>query len=119
MRRLKKSATYAFHGLIYAFKNERNFQIECGVAFLVILAALFFGLSQVEITILLVVIVIVLGMELINTALERVIDMLKPRVHPYARIVKDVMAGAVLLTAFSSVIIGLLVFLPYLLTFRF
>lgn len=82
-----------------------------------LLLALLFGLNDLEKGILLIIIVMVLGMELINTAFERVIDMLKPRVHPYARIVKDMMAGAVLLTACLAVIIGALIFLPYLLVF--
>ncbi len=72
-------------------------------------------LSLLEKSILLTMCAVVLGMELANTALERVIDMLKPRVHPYARIVKDVMAGAVLLVSFVALLIGVLIFLPYLL----
>lgn len=115
MRRLKKSMTYAWHGLVYAFKHECNFQIHCIVAIGVLLLAAFLDLSPIEKGILFLVIALVLGMELINTAFERVIDMLKPRVHPYARIVKDVMAGAVLMTAVMAIIIGVLIFLPHLL----
>ncbi len=107
--------TYAWHGLTYTFKHERNFQIHCGVALGVVLLAVILGLSPVEKSILFLVIALVLGMELTNTAFERVIDMLKPRVHPYARIVKDVMAGAVLMTAVLAIAIGVLVFLPHLL----
>lgn len=116
MRRLKKSVTYAWHGLVYAFKHERNFQIHCVVALMVLGLAAFLGLSPIEKSVLFLVIALVLGMELINTAFERVIDMLKPRVHPYARIVKDVMAGAVLMTAVLAIAIGALIFLPHLLT---
>ncbi len=115
MRRLKKSVGYAFHGIVYAFKHERNFQIECLVAFLVLVLAFWLQVESVEKGILFVIIGLVLGMELINTAFERVIDMLKPRVHPYARVVKDVMAGAVLFISFIAVLIGILIFLPYLL----
>ncbi|MCW1888403.1 MAG: diacylglycerol kinase [Candidatus Moranbacteria bacterium] len=116
MRRLKKSVTYAWHGLVYTFKHERNFQIHCLVAVGVLLLAVALELSPIEKSILFLVIALVLGMELTNTAFERVIDMLKPRVHPYARIVKDVMAGAVLMTAVLAIAIGILVFLPHLLS---
>jgi undecaprenol kinase len=115
MSRFKKSLRFAIHGLRYAFKNERNFRIESSIALGVIVLSFVFGLSLLEKSILLVMCAVVLGMELANTALERVIDMLKPRVHPYARIVKDVMAGAVLLVSFIAVLIGVLIFLPYFL----
>lgn len=115
MSRFKKSFKFALHGLRYAFRNERNFRIELMVALGVLVLSLFLGLSLLEKSLLLMMCAIVLGMELANTALERVIDMLKPRVHPYARIVKDVMAGAVLLVCFVAVLIGILIFLPYLL----
>lgn len=106
---------YALHGIVYAFKHERNFQIECLIALVMIVLAFWLEITSVEKGILFVIIALVLGMELINTAFERVIDMLKPRVHPYARVVKDVMAGAVLFIAFIAVLIGILIFLPYLL----
>ncbi len=80
-----------------------------------LMLSLTLGLSLLENSILLIMCAVVLGMELANTALERVIDMLKPRVHPYARVVKDVMAGAVLLVCFIAFLIGVLIFLPHLL----
>lgn len=114
MRRLKKSFTYAAHGIVYALKNEKNFQIESLVAGAVLGLAFLMGFSTLEWGILFLVCASVLGMELINTAFERVIDMLKPRVHPFARVVKDLMAGAVLLVSATAVIIGALLFLPHL-----
>ena len=62
---------------------------------------------------LFIVIFAVLVMELINTIFERVVDMLKPRVHPYAQLVKDVMAAAVLLSSIGAVIVGIIIFWPY------
>ncbi len=115
INRLTKSFRFAIHGLRYAFLHERNFRIESGVALGVLALSFMLELSLLEKSILLTMCAVVLGMELANTALERVIDMLKPRVHPYARIVKDVMAGAVLLVSFVALLIGVLIFLPYLL----
>jgi diacylglycerol kinase len=115
MNRFRKSLKFAWHGLVYAFRYEKNFRIELFIAGGVIALAFFFGLTTLEKSILLSISALVLVMELANTALERVIDMLKPRVHPYARVVKDVMAGAVLLVSFIAVLIGVLIFLPYLL----
>jgi diacylglycerol kinase len=115
MGRFRKSLKFALHGLRYAYSQERNFRIEVLVALGVLAAAFVLETTLIEKSILLAMCGLVLGMELANTALERVIDMLKPRVHPYARIVKDVMAGAVLLVSFVALLIGVLVFLPYLL----
>lgn len=85
------------------------------VAGVVVLLMLWLPLSRVENAILIFSIILVLGFELINTALERVMDILKPRVHPYARVVKDVMAGAVLMVSFGSLCIGIYIFSPYFL----
>ena len=112
-RKLFKSFRYAVRGLKYVLKNEQNFQIEIlGGIFVVILMYLFPTRSLEKIA-LFIVIFAVLVMELINTIFERVVDMLKPRVHPYAQLVKDVMAAAVLLSSIGAVIVGIIIFWPY------
>jgi undecaprenol kinase len=70
-------------------------------------------LSGLERAVLILTIALVLSLELANTAAERVMDILKPRVHPYARVVKDAMAGAVLIAACAAVCIGMCILLPY------
>lgn len=115
MKRLAKSVYHALRGIGYTLRYERNFQVECSIAFTVLFFMLLLPLSFLERAILLLVIAFVLVLEMMNTALERVMDILKPRVHPYVRIVKDVMAGAVLLSAFAATLIGLLIFWPYML----
>lgn len=115
MKKLLKSFRYALRGIAYTFRHERNFQIECFVALVVFCLSLWFPLDTFERALLFLTVMLVLGMELVNTALERVMDILKPRVHPYAKVVKDVMAGAVLLLSSGAVFIGILIFLPYLL----
>ncbi len=114
MSRIVKSFRYAFKGILFALRRERNFQIECVVAAIVGILMIVLPLSAGERAILIFAIVGVLSLELVNTALERVMDILKPRVHPYAKVIKDMMAGAVLLTSIAALIIGLIIFSPYL-----
>lgn len=110
-----RSFVHAARGVLFTFKNERNFQVEVGVACALILAMLWLPLSTVENMLLILAMTSVLALELINTALERVMDILKPRVHPYARVVKDVTAGAVFVISLGALILGLVILLPYFL----
>jgi undecaprenol kinase len=112
-RKLFKSFRYAFRGLKYVIKNEQNFQIEILGAIFVIILMLLFPTRTIEKIALFIVIFAVLVIELINTIFERVVDMLKPRVHPYAQLVKDIMAAAVLLSSIGAVIVGVIIFYPY------
>jgi len=113
MKRLARSVTNAARGIVFTVKNERNFQVEIGATVFVALCMAWFPLTHTENTILILAITGVLTVELINTAMERVMDILKPRVHPYARVVKDIMAGAVLAVSLGALLIGLIIFLPY------
>jgi undecaprenol kinase len=112
--RFKKSLSYAVRGLGYVVKNEKNFQNELIVTVLVIIAMVYFHVTRAEMIVLFLVIAGVLVMELSNTVVERVVDILKPRVHPYARLIKDLMAAGVLLTAILAIIVGLIIFIPYI-----
>ncbi len=115
MRRLTKSFSYALKGILFAVRHERNFQIEVLVGVFIISAMLIFPLRGLERALIIFSVALVLALELANTALERVMDLLKPRVHPYVRIIKDMMAGAVLLTSLAAVAVGVAIFLPYVL----
>jgi len=113
-KKLFKSFRYAGRGLKYVTKNEQNFQLEIlGGIFIIILMYLFPTRSLEKIA-LFIVIFAVLVIELINTIFERVVDMLKPRMHPYAQLVKDIMAAAVLLSSIGAVIVGVIIFYPYI-----
>jgi undecaprenol kinase len=116
LRQFSKSLSHALLGLGYVAKNEKNFQNQLAVAFLVVLAMIYFDVTRGEMVVLFMVVMAVLIMELLNTIMERVVDILKPRVHPYARLIKDLMAASVLLTSILAVIIGVLIFTPYVLT---
>lgn len=111
--KLFKSFRYAWRGLKYALKNEQNFQIEILIGLFVVILMFVFPTRTLEKIALFIAIFAILVMELINTIFERVVDMLKPRVHPYAQLVKDMMAAAVLLAAVGAVIVGLIIFYPY------
>lgn len=112
---LRQSFHYAFEGIRHCFRNERNIRIHFSIGLLVILAGLLIGVSTVEMAILCVTIAVVIGGEMVNTAMENVVDLLSPEYHPLAKIVKDVVAGTVLVLCFFAVIVGLLIFIPHLL----
>lgn len=106
--------SHAKDGLVYAVTQEKNFRIELAAALVVILAILFFKVKNWEAVILIIMIMWVLIAELTNTVLERVVDILKPRIHPYARLIKDLMAAIVLISATVAIVIGVIIFYPYL-----
>ncbi|WP_081838612.1 diacylglycerol kinase family protein [Thermogemmatispora carboxidivorans] len=108
--------TYAFRGLWYALRTQRNFRVHTGVALLVIVAALLLRLSLIELALVAVAIGSVFTSELVNTSIELCLDLLHPEYHPLARAAKDVAAGAVLLSALLAVAIGICVFGPHLWT---
>ncbi len=109
-----KSLSCATRGLIHVTKNEKNFQNELVAVALVIFAMYYFDVTRTEMVALVLVIAGVLILELLNTIVERVVDILKPRIHPYARLIKDLMAATVLISVIFAVIIGLIIFLPYI-----
>jgi undecaprenol kinase len=113
IKRLFKSFIYAFKGLKKTFVEEQNFQIQSSIALLVVVLGIFFRISKIEWCIILFTICSVLLMELANSAVERVTDILKPRIHEYVKEIKDIMAAAVFLASFFAVIIGIIIFFPY------
>lgn len=114
IRNFGKSLGHAARGFFYALRNERNFQIELLAAAVVLLLIWYFKIKNWEAIILVLMIMWVLVAELINTVMERVVDMLKPRIHPYARLIKDIMAAVVLISSVVALVVGIIIFLPYL-----
>ncbi|WP_188453625.1 diacylglycerol kinase family protein [Virgibacillus oceani] len=107
---------YAWNGLANMIKSERNFQIHIFSAVIVIVIGFIVRLSTLEWSIVLLVIGFVLVTEMVNTAIEKIIDYLKPDIHPDAKMIKDVAAGAVLVSAIIAAIVGFLIFLPKLIS---
>lgn len=106
------SFKYAFEGIIHASKGERNFRFHLFAAILVLVAGIFSQISLIEWIILILCISVMLSLELINSALERVVDLASPEIHDFAKQAKDMSAAAVLVFACASAIIGILIFLP-------
>ncbi|MFA5128283.1 MAG: diacylglycerol kinase family protein [Patescibacteria group bacterium] len=115
--RFIQSLRDAFNGIKYAFFNERNFRIQMLAACAVMAAAIYFPLQQYERLLITVMVFAVLMTELLNTAIEKLLDLLQPRLHHYAKIVKDVMAAAVLLISFCALIVGIIILLPHIVVF--
>ncbi len=108
---------YAFHGLWYALRTQRNARVHIVIGVLAILVSIFFRISPVEFAMIFVAITGVFVAEMFNTVIEICVDLATPTYHPLAKIAKDVAAGAVLLNAILSVIIGLLVLGPHVWAF--
>jgi len=113
-KKIKHSFQYAWNGLRLAFKEEQSFRIQVFVSFIVLIMLFLFPLRNWERSLLVLVIGAVLVLELINSVIERFVDMVKPRIADQARQIKDLSAGAVLIVAFGSVVLGLIIFIPYL-----
>ena len=111
VRKFIKSFSYAMQGIITAMR-EQNFRVHVLSAVTVVIAGLLTGLSITEWIIIVLVIALVMGAELFNTAIERVVDLASPKYHPLAKQAKDMAAASVLVFAACSVIIGVLIFLP-------
>lgn len=112
---LWRSFGYAFAGLGYVLRTQRNFRIHLAVAGLAVAVGLYLGLGWLEWAVVIICIALVLIGEMVNTVIEAIVGLASPAYHPLAKIAKDVAAGAVLLTALASVIVGLLVLGPHLL----
>ncbi len=104
-----ESFNNAFQGIWYTIVNERNMKIHLVIGAIVILMSLWVRVSKIEFTILCLTIAMVICFELINTAVEVVVNIIVDVYHPKAKIIKDVSAGAVFVSAIFSLVIGLLI----------
>lgn len=111
-RGLLEPFRFAFSGLWYVLRTQRSMRIHLGVAGAVTIAGLWLGLSTDQWAVLALTSGLVLLSEMINTVVEKLVDLVCPDYHPVAKIVKDVMAGAVLLAAIVAVTVGLFVLGP-------
>lgn len=107
-----ESVGHALDGLEYTINHERNFKIELVFAMLVTISSFILKVSLIEWTILVLVISMVLALEMINTAIERCVDLVTKDYKELAKLAKDIAAGAVLITSMFSVVIGIIIFLP-------
>lgn len=108
------SFRFAINGIRIAFREQLNLKIQVAIAVVVIGAGKYFQISSMEWVALLLTIALVIGLELINTAIENLVDLVTTERKPLAGKIKDIAAGAVLIVSILSVIIGWLIFKPYL-----
>jgi len=115
MSRFFKSFKFAFNGLKHTLKTQPNFKAHLLAAFIVTVAAWYFQVSVAEWLALVICMALVLVAELLNTAIEIVVDICSPNFNIKAGLAKDVSAAAVLLAALASLIVGLIIFVPKIL----
>ena len=104
------SFKYAFQGVFSAIKTERNLKIHISIMILVIIAGIFFKISKMEWIICIILFGLVIGGEMLNSAIETVVDIAMPEINPKAKFAKDVAAGAVVLAACNALVVGYFIF---------
>ncbi len=109
-RSIIESFNFAVTGILSALKAEKNMKVHYFIALLVILLSLFFDFTRMEFLLLIFSISLVFIAEMFNTAIETTIDLITTDYHPLAKLAKDISAGAVLISAANSVIVGYLLF---------
>jgi diacylglycerol kinase len=116
--KLIKSFGYALRGLKIVVISQQNFRFHFIVACMVVMAGILARLTVIEWCIITITIFLVFAIEVVNTAIEKLVDFVSPGFHEQAGMVKDISAAAVLLTAFGAVIVGIIIFLPRILLIR-
>ncbi len=111
-RNFLESAGFAISGMLYSWRTQRNIRIHSFFAVGVLFLALLLSVSRTELAILILAIMMVLTLELVNTSLEAIVNMVTEEYLPLAKIAKDVAAGAVMIASLGAVLVGLLIFGP-------
>ena len=109
-----KSLITAFYGVVFVVRVERNARLHLIIATLALVLGVVLGVSNAELAAIFFAIILVFTSEIVNTALEKTLDLIEPKHNSQVRIVKDIAAGAVLVTALGAAAIGAAIFLPYI-----
>lgn len=112
LKRLGKSFIYSMEGLKYAFCYEQNIVIHILATVFVSLIGIYFQLNQIEWLCILFAIGLVISAELLNTAIEATVDLTTTNIDPLAKLAKDTASAAVLVLALTSLLVGLIIFIP-------
>lgn len=115
-RTFKGSVKNCLDGISYVIKNEKNFKREIALGIIALILSYILKIDKIEFIIVLTMICLVLTTEIINTAIERTVDLVTKEYHELARIAKDVSAGSVLVTSIFALIIGIIIFIPKIIT---
>ena len=113
-RNFWQSLAFAFAGVRHALRSQRNLRIQFAIAAAVIIAGLVLRISRTEWAVVITLIALVIGLELLNTAIEALVDLASPAPHPLAKVANDTAAGAILVVALGSAAAGLIILLPRL-----
>ena len=113
--RLLRSFKYAGRGVLYVIKTEQNFKLFLIMSVIVVILMFVFKLEIWEKIVIIGLIMLLLVLELLNTIFEKMVDILKPRIHTYVAVIKDMLAAMVLIGSIGAAIIGLMIFVPYIL----
>ena len=116
-KRLTGSFKYAWDGIVQTYKGEQNLKIHTFVAILVVVFGFFLQIDIVEWFVCLILIGLVLMSEFFNTAIEYVVDLASPRIHPLAKAAKDTASAGVLIMSIMSAIVGGIIFIPKLIEY--
>lgn len=116
IKKFLNSFTYPIKGLKYAYRNEQNLAVDVGISLLVLIAGFIFQLQHYEWIIIVMTIAVVIAGELINTAIEAVVDLVTEEYHPLAKVAKDTSAAAVFVLAIMAAVVGIIIFLPKLIS---
>lgn len=108
---------FANAGIRYFFQTEKNGRIQAIVSCMILVASWFFEINRIEWCLVIFCIALIVSLEMVNTALERVCAMLSTEYHPMVKIIKDVAAGAVWWASIFCSIIGIIIFMPYVIEF--
>ena len=117
MKKIVKSFTYAFNGLKLCFASEVNFKVHVLLATTTLLLGIVFRISNTEWLAIIFSIAFVIALEMINTAIEKLCDVVNAAFDPGIKKVKDITAGAVLVAAVGSLVIGVIIFLPKIIVY--
>ena len=115
-RTFKGSVKNCLDGISYVTKNEKNFKREIALGIIALILSYILKIDKIEFIIILTMICLVLTAEIINTAIERTVDLVTKEYHELARIAKDVSAGSVLVTSTFALIIEIIIFMPKIIT---
>ena len=112
MNKFLNSLRFAFSGIARCFKDERNLRIQVYLAFVVVCFGLYFRISVNEWIALLICCAMVICLEMLNTSIEKLADVVAPNFNNQIKVIKDIAAGAVLLASMFSIVIALIIFIP-------
>lgn len=111
-RTFKSSVKNCLDGISYVISSEKNFKRELILGIIALILSYILKIDKIEFIIILVMICLVLTTEIINTAIERAVDLVTKEYHELAKIAKDVSAGSVLVASIFALIMGIIIFMP-------